>query len=85
LVNDPKLILADEPTGALDMETATEIINLLRGATQQRNCLLIISTHDFNIPQNGDRVILLEDGRIKKDLLDISKNSFLQLIETWNR
>ncbi len=78
LVNDPKIILADEPTGALDFETAIEIMALLRQIARKLNSLLIISTHDYNIPQDGDRILLLEDGKIIKDISSISRSKYLQ-------
>lgn len=78
LVSDPHIIFADEPTGALDFETATEIMALLRIIVKKKNRLLIISTHDYNILQDGDRVLVLEDGKILKDLPSISREDFLQ-------
>ncbi|MFX0016857.1 MAG: ABC transporter ATP-binding protein [Promethearchaeota archaeon] len=78
LVNNPQVILADEPTGALDFETAKDIITLLRQIAKNNNSVLIISTHDYNIPQTGDRVLLLEDGKIIEDISSISRGIFLQ-------
>lgn len=78
LVNKPQIILADEPTGALDYETAQEILQLLRKTSKELNSLLLISTHDFNIPQDGDRILQLEDGHIIKDQSDIVRSIYLQ-------
>lgn len=78
LVNNPKIILADEPTGALDYETAREILQLLRTTAKELNSVLLISTHDFNVPQDGDRILQLEDGRLIKDQPNILRSKYLQ-------
>lgn len=78
LVNNPKIILADEPTGALDYETALEILQLLRTTAKELNSVLLISTHDFNVPQDGDRILQLEDGRLIKDQPNILRSKYLQ-------
>ncbi|MFX1514699.1 MAG: ABC transporter ATP-binding protein [Promethearchaeota archaeon] len=77
LITSPLIILADEPTGALDIETGCELMRLLRQKAKEINGLLIISTHDYNIPQDGDRVLLLEDGIATKDIPQISRAQFL--------
>jgi putative ABC transport system ATP-binding protein len=64
LVNEPTLILADEPTGNLDSHTGAEIINLLLGLNRDRGLTLVIVTHDPAIAANAGRVIRLRDGLI---------------------
>ena len=67
LVKDPKLILADEPTGNLDSKTTKSIFNLLKKISKDR--LVIIITHDMKSALNyADRILSLTDGRIEKDL-----------------
>ena len=67
LVNNPALLLADEPTGNLDSENSKEIISLLRYFNKQFNQTVIIITHDERIALSCDRVIAIEDGKITRD------------------
>ena len=67
LVNNPALMLADEPTGNLDSENSKEIISLLRQFNKEFNQTVIIITHDEKIATSADRVITIEDGKITGD------------------
>ncbi|MBA3736762.1 MAG: ATP-binding cassette domain-containing protein, partial [Actinobacteria bacterium] len=64
LVNDPILVLADEPTGNLDSETSAEIVELLLGMREQRGMTVFIGTHDAVVASRCDRIVRLLDGRI---------------------
>ncbi len=64
LVNDPAIIMADEPTGNLDSKAGDEIMALLRNLNQERGTTLIIVTHDPEIAALTDRIISLRDGQI---------------------
>jgi ABC-type lipoprotein export system ATPase subunit len=64
LVNEPELLLADEPTGNLDSKTGGEIIELLKNLCAEKQMTLIIATHDAKVAARAQRVIELEDGRI---------------------
>ena len=64
LINEPELILADEPTGNLDSKTGGEIIKLLKSLRVEKNTTLVIATHDAKVAANAERVIELVDGRI---------------------
>lgn len=64
LVNDPELILADEPTGNLDTTTGREILEILLNLRTERQATLIIATHDLGVAAKAERVITLTDGRI---------------------
>jgi ABC-type lipoprotein export system ATPase subunit len=64
LVNNPSLVLADEPTGSLDSATARELLTLLRQLCRERGQTFVIVTHDPLVGQACDRVIQMEDGRI---------------------
>lgn len=67
LLNNPALLLADEPTGNLDSENSKEIIELLRYFNTEFNQTVIIITHDERIALSADRVIAIEDGKITRD------------------
>jgi putative ABC transport system ATP-binding protein len=67
LINDPALILADEPTGNLDSKSSREIIDLLKLSNKKYNQTLIVITHDEKIALEADRVITVSDGRIVRD------------------
>jgi putative ABC transport system ATP-binding protein len=64
LVNDPAIIMADEPTGNLDSKVGREIMNLLLNLNKERGTTLIIVTHDPNIAEQTQRVIRLRDGEL---------------------
>ena len=68
LVNDPMLLLADEPTGNLDSETGAEVIELLLNLRQQRGMTVFIGTHDTIVASRCDRLVRLLDGRIVDDV-----------------
>lgn len=67
LVNNPTLLLADEPTGNLDSQNSREIVELLREFNRERNQTVLIITHDERIAMSADRVIAIEDGKIVRD------------------
>ncbi|TAH64463.1 MAG: ABC transporter ATP-binding protein [Anaerolineaceae bacterium] len=67
LVNNPAIVLADEPTGNLDSKNSEEIISLLKLYNQKYNQTLIIITHDEKIALQANRIISIEDGLIAKD------------------
>ena len=67
LVNNPALMLADEPTGNLDSENSKEIIAMLRKFNRENNQTVIIITHDEKIAMSADRVISIADGKIIRD------------------
>lgn len=68
LVNEPSIVLADEPTGNLDSKTGLEIINLLRKLQDERKITIVMVTHDSKIAKMTDRIICVKDGRISNDL-----------------
>lgn len=68
LINQPSLVLADEPTGNLDSKNSDEIIRLLKEANGKYHQTIIIITHDNNIAKLANRVITIKDGKIISDL-----------------
>ena len=67
MINDPAVLLADEPTGNLDSKAGEEIVNLLKLSNKQFNQTVMVITHDPDIARQAGRVITIEDGRIVKD------------------
>jgi putative ABC transport system ATP-binding protein len=70
LVNDPSILLADEPTGALDSKTGAEIMQLFQTLHSENGQTVILVTHDAFIARHTDRIIRLGDGRIVSDELN---------------
>ena len=69
LVNDPALILADEPTGNLDSRTSVEVMEIFQRLNRERGMTLILVTHEPDIAEYAGRVVTFKDGRIKSDVL----------------
>jgi putative ABC transport system ATP-binding protein len=67
LVNEPALILADEPTGNLDSRTSVEVMEIFQRLNRERGMTLILVTHEPDIADYADRVVVFKDGRIKSD------------------
>jgi putative ABC transport system ATP-binding protein len=69
LVNHPALILADEPTGNLDSRTSVEVMEIFQRLNRERGITLVLVTHEPDIAEYADRVIVFKDGKIKSDRL----------------
>ncbi|HET6670505.1 MAG TPA: ABC transporter ATP-binding protein [Pyrinomonadaceae bacterium] len=67
LVNDPALILADEPTGNLDSRTSVEVMEIFQRLNRERGITLVLITHEHDIAQYAQRVVVFKDGKIRKD------------------
>ena len=68
LINNPKIILADEPTGNLDSESTEVVYDIMRDINERYKTTFLIITHDRRIAQKADRIIEIKDGRIHLDL-----------------
>lgn len=66
LVSDPKIVLADEPTAALDKKSGRAVVDLMYGLAKERGCTILLVTHDNRILDVADRIIHMEDGRLSK-------------------
>jgi putative ABC transport system ATP-binding protein len=69
LINEPAILLADEPTGNLDSRVGQEIMDLLFQLNRDRNTTLLIITHDPRIASQTQRTILLRDGQVERNIL----------------
>ncbi|MFI6345376.1 ABC transporter ATP-binding protein [Streptomyces sp. NPDC050560] len=67
LITEPDVVFADEPTGALDQETAAEVLGLLRDAVGSYGATVVVVTHDPAVAARADRVLRLADGRLARD------------------
>ena len=67
LVNNPSLVLADEPTGNLDTKSGDEVIKLLKGISRDQNVTVVMVTHNPDITRRCDRVLHIKDGRLEKN------------------
>jgi len=67
LVNQPSLILADEPTGNLDSRTSVEIMEIFQRLNRERNLTILLVTHEPDIARFANRVVLFRDGRVRRD------------------
>ena len=70
LVTKPKMLLADEPTGALDSKTGKEILELFKELNEAGNTIIQIS-HDINVAKAGKRIVYLEDGILREDMVNL--------------
>ena len=66
LANDPHMILADEPTGNLDLKTGEEIIDILKGLQSEHDVTIVTNTHDLKMIRESDRVVWLRDGAVDR-------------------
>jgi ABC-type lipoprotein export system ATPase subunit len=73
LVNRPSILMADEPTGNLDSKTSREIIGLFRRLNEESDITVILVTHDTHVARHAKRKIVLRDGKIVTDTLDLDE------------
>jgi len=74
LINDPVLVLADEPTGALDTQSSKDIMRLLVKMNNKRNMTTVFVSHDMHISSYGKRVLVLKDGKLAGDTLSDARD-----------
>ena len=73
LVNKPNILLADEPTGALDSKTGKEILDLFEQLHHESGITVIVVTHDPGIAQRADRTIFIKDGQVERDVMNTNE------------
>jgi putative ABC transport system ATP-binding protein len=65
LINNPKIVLADEPTGNLDTKTGWELVQLMKKLNHEKKQTFVVVTHDPHIAETADKIIYLKDGLIE--------------------
>lgn len=75
LVSHPKIVLADEPTAALDKKSGRGVVELMHKLAKEQGCTILMVTHDNRILDIGDRIIYMEDGHLKSDGVDAEFSS----------
>lgn len=81
LINDPKLIFADEPTGALDSKTGEEVLRLFSDLHREGKSILMV-THDLRVAAQAERILFMKDGKILREMrTDASPSENLELIQ----
>ncbi len=70
LSNDPRLLLADEPTGALDSATGAQVLDLLQGVNERHGTTLLVATNDEEVARRSDRTLHMRDGVIRDEALE---------------
>lgn len=66
LVSHPKIVLADEPTAALDKKSGRDVVDIMHDLAKQQGCTILLVTHDNRILDLADRIVYMEDGRLSK-------------------
>jgi putative ABC transport system ATP-binding protein len=70
LVSHPKIVLADEPTAALDKKSGRDVVEMMQSLAKEQHCTILIVTHDNRILDVADRIVYMEDGRLVSDGVD---------------
>lgn len=78
---EPRVLFADEPTGALDSVTGDAVLAILRDAVAQRACAVILVTHDLEAASRADRVLVLRDGSLYRELIAPTPAQILEAVE----
>lgn len=71
LVSRPKIVLADEPTAALDKKSGRDVVNIMHDLAKQQGCTILLVTHDNRILDIADRIVYMEDGKLSKQPIDV--------------
>ncbi|HSF24217.1 MAG TPA: ABC transporter ATP-binding protein [Blastocatellia bacterium] len=82
LVNQPSIILADEPTGNLDSRTAVDVMSVFQKLNEERGITIAVVTHEHDIAQYARRVVVFRDGRIKSDEMITNPRSAKEELES---
>jgi putative ABC transport system ATP-binding protein len=78
LVSNPKIVLADEPTAALDRKSGRDVVEIMQKLAKEQGCTILLVTHDNRILDIADRIVYMEDGRLMPTPANISANTALE-------
>jgi putative ABC transport system ATP-binding protein len=81
LVNNPSIILADEPTGALDTRTSVEVMEIFQSLNRERKLTVILVTHEPDIAQYAERLVHFRDGRIREDVKVVDRKNAVEVLK----
>ena len=81
LINQPEVVLGDEPTGEVDTETSQQIVALMRRMNRERGITFILVTHDMDVAGQTDRVIRLKDGKVLSDTRLTQEKTFRRSVD----
>jgi putative ABC transport system ATP-binding protein len=73
LLNNPSILLADEPTGNLDSKTSIEVMEIFQSLQHERGITIVLITHEMDVAQYGSRIISFKDGNIVSDIANESR------------
>ncbi|HWZ45228.1 MAG TPA: ABC transporter ATP-binding protein [Candidatus Saccharimonadales bacterium] len=82
LVNEPAILLADEPTGNLDSRTSVEVMEILQRLNQERGLTIVLVTHEHDISDFCKRSVIFRDGKLKKDELIVNRAIAKEVLKT---
>jgi putative ABC transport system ATP-binding protein len=75
LLNDPAILLADEPTGNLDSRTSVEVMEIFQRLKEERGITIVLITHESQVAEYGSRIIRFKDGRVVSDHPNLSRRT----------
>src|SRR5205814_4108557 len=83
LINNPSIVLADEPTGNLDTKTSIEVMGIFQRLNQERGITVVLITHEMDIAEYGTRTVMFRDGQVVKDMAIAKRRDARDELTAW--